>query len=175
LVFRLHCCFNNFYSFTYALCNLFQKETLRGCSEFYTCDKIQPVLTHPTDSHRRTLMHSYSQLYLPRLQSYQIELLERLELLVNIDSGTGQLEGINSIISCLQQWFSDIGFATALHNSTLYGNNLVARRTGKGHLRLLLVGHVDTVYPQGAAAAQPFHINDGVAYGPGVIDMKSGD
>ncbi len=76
-------------------------------------------------------MHSYSQLYLPRLQSYQIELLERLELLVNIDSGTGQLEGINSIISCLQQWFSDIGFATALHNSTLYGNNLVARRTGR--------------------------------------------
>ena len=120
-------------------------------------------------------MHSYSQLYLPRLQSYQNEFLERLEFLVNIDSGTGQREGINSIISCLQQWFSDIGFATALHNSTLYGNNLVARRTGKGHLRLLLVGHVDTVYPQGAAAAQPFHLKDGVAYGPGVIDMKSGD
>jgi glutamate carboxypeptidase len=120
-------------------------------------------------------MHSYSQLYLPRLQSYQIELLQRLELLVNIDSGTGQTQGINSIISCLQQWFSDIGFATALHNSTSYGNNLVARRTGKGHLRLLLVGHVDTVYPKGATAIQPFHIKDGLAYGPGVIDMKSGD
>jgi glutamate carboxypeptidase len=120
-------------------------------------------------------MQSYSQLYLPRLQSYQNELLERLELLVNIDSGSGQIEGINSIISCLQQWFNDTGFATALHNSTLNGNNLVARRTGKGHLRLMLVGHVDTVYPRGSAAAQPFHIKDGIAYGPGVIDMKSGD
>jgi glutamate carboxypeptidase len=41
-------------------------------------------------------------------------------------------------------------------------------------LRLLLVGHVDTVYPYGAAAAQPFDIRDGIAFGPGVIDMKSG-
>jgi glutamate carboxypeptidase len=120
-------------------------------------------------------MHSYSQIYLPRLQLYQNELLQRLELLVNIDSGTGQVDGINSIISYLQQWLSDIGFEVTLHNSSAYGNNLVARRQGRGQLRLLLVGHVDTVYPQGAATAQPFHISDGIAYGPGIIDMKSGD
>jgi glutamate carboxypeptidase len=120
-------------------------------------------------------MYSYAQIYLPRLQSYQDELLQRLELLVNIDSGSGQIDGINSVISHLQQWFCDIGFAVSLHNTTTYGNNLVARKTGKGHLRLLLVGHVDTVYSQGSAAAKPFHIKDGIAYGPGVIDMKSGD
>jgi glutamate carboxypeptidase len=120
-------------------------------------------------------MHKYAQIYLPKLQSYQDELLQRLELLVNIDSGTGQIEGINSIISYLEQWLSHIGFAVTIHNSTAYGNNLVARRTGRGHLRLLLVGHIDTVYPPGAAVAQPFHIRDGIAYGPGVIDMKSGD
>lgn len=119
-------------------------------------------------------MHNYAPIYLPKLQSYQHELLQRLELLVNIDSGTGQIDGINSIISYLEQWLSDIGFAVTLHNSASYGNNLVARRLGKGHLRLLLVGHVDTVYPYGAAAAQPFYIRDGIAFGPGVIDMKSG-
>ena len=119
-------------------------------------------------------MHNYAPIYLPKLQSYQHELLRRLELLVNIDSGTGQIDGINSIISYLEQWLSDIGFAVTLHNSASYGNNLVARRLGKGHLRLLLVGHVDTVYPYGAAAAQPFNIRDGIAFGPGVIDMKSG-
>src|SRR5438128_2381251 len=97
-------------------------------------------------------MHSYAQIYLPRLQSYQNELLQRLELLVNIDSGTGQIDGINCIISHLEQWLSDIGFDVTLYNSTSYGNNLVARRVGRGHLRLLLVGHVDTVYPRGAAA-----------------------
>ena len=119
-------------------------------------------------------MRSFAQIYLPKMQSYQHELLQRLELLVNIDSGTGQIDGINSIISYLEQWLRDIGLAVTLHNSTSYGNNLVARQQGKGHLRLLLVGHVDTVYPQGAVVIQPFHMKDGIAFGPGVIDMKSG-
>ena len=121
-------------------------------------------------------MHSYAPNYLPRLQSYQRELLDRLELLANIDSGTGQIEGINSIMLYLEQWLRDIGFAVELHSCDLYGKNLVARRQGQGggHLRLLLIGHVDTVYPQGSVAIQPFHMRDGVAFGPGVIDMKSG-
>ena len=119
-------------------------------------------------------MHSYARSYLPKLQSYQHECLQRLELLVNIDSGTGQTEGINLIISYLEQWLSDIGFDVTLHPSGLFGNNLVARRQGKGRTRLLLIGHVDTVYAQGAATIQPFHIRDGIASGPGVIDMKSG-
>lgn len=119
-------------------------------------------------------MHSYAHNYLPKLQSYQHEFLQRLKLLVNIDSGTGQTEGINLIISYLEQWLSDSGFDVTLYPSGLFGNNLVARRQGKGRMRLLLIGHVDTVYAQGAVAIQPFHIRDGIATGPGVIDMKSG-
>lgn len=120
------------------------------------------------------MQHTYAQSYLPKFQSYQHELLQRLKLLVNIDSGTGQAEGVNSIMSYLKQWLSDIGFAVTLHTTELFGKNLVASRQGEGDLRLLLVGHVDTVYPQGSAAIQPFHLRDGIAFGPGVIDMKSG-
>jgi len=119
-------------------------------------------------------MYSYAHNYLPKLQTYQRELLQRLELLVNIDSGTGQAEGINVIMSYLEEWLSDIGFEVALHSSDHYGKNLVARRQGIGGLRLLLVGHVDTVYPEGSVAIQPFNMRDGMAFGPGVIDMKSG-
>ncbi|GAC1381762.1 MAG: M20/M25/M40 family metallo-hydrolase [Ktedonobacteraceae bacterium] len=119
-------------------------------------------------------MLTYSQGYLPKLQTYQPELLERLALLVNIDSGSGQVEGVNKIMVCLEQWLRAAGFAVTLHDSGQFGHNLVARRTGKGQLRLLLVGHVDTVYKAGAATAQPFEIRDDLAYGPGVIDMKSG-
>jgi glutamate carboxypeptidase len=119
-------------------------------------------------------MQTYGHIYLSRLQSYQHELLQRLELLVNIDSGTGYAEGVNQIMSCLEQWLGDIGFRVTLHPSDHFGNNLLARRQGKGQRRLLLVGHVDTVYPQGAAAARPFQLQDGIATGPGVIDMKSG-
>src|SRR6266704_6937016 len=119
-------------------------------------------------------MPAYSQNYLPRLQAYQDELLERLELLVNIDSGTGQMAGINHIMTYLEQWLADLGFTVTLHDSASFGHNLVARLKGKGEVRLLLVGHVDTVYNAGAVATQPFEVRDGLAYGPGVIDMKSG-
>ena len=38
----------------------------------------------------------------------------------------------------------------------------------------LLIGHMDTVFDPGTAAERPFRIDDGIAYGPGVTDMKSG-
>ena len=119
-------------------------------------------------------MQTYSQHFLPKLQSYQTELLERLELLVNIDSGTGQGEGINEIMAYLAQWLGEIGCSVSLHDSEGFGQNLVARLRGIGGVRLLLVGHLDTVYGAGAATARPFHVVDGLAFGPGVIDMKSG-
>ena len=119
-------------------------------------------------------MPDFSQSYLPLLQSYQEELLQRLALLVNIDSGSGYADGVNTIMSYLESWLLDLGFTVTLYPTEHFGHNLVARRTGKGRARLLLVGHVDTVYSPGEAAIQPFTIRNGVASGPGVIDMKSG-
>jgi glutamate carboxypeptidase len=119
-------------------------------------------------------MCAYAQQYLPQLQQYQAALLERLATLVNIDSGTGQVQGVNTIMDSLERWMRQLDFAVTLHAHEHYGNNLLARRQGKGKARILLVGHVDTVYSPGAASTNPFRIADGIAYGPGVIDMKSG-
>jgi len=119
-------------------------------------------------------MHTFAQIYLPTLQSYQEELLSRLELLVNIDSGSGQSEGVEQIMQHLQAWVSDLGFTVSLRPGDQYGPNLLASRRGKGHLRLLVVGHVDTVYTRGAATTRPFQVRDDLASGPGIIDMKSG-
>ena len=116
----------------------------------------------------------YSQRYLPILQSYQDELLQRLALLVNIDSGTALVEGINRIISHLEEWLSAMGMTVTLHASEGFGNNLMAHAQGTGKARLLLVGHVDTVYSSGSVEKRPFAVREGLAYGPGVIDMKSG-
>ncbi len=117
---------------------------------------------------------TYAQLYLPRLLTYQDEMEARVQTLVNIDSGTGQVDGVNHVMSYVAQWLRNIGFTVTLHPSEGFGNNLVARRNGTGQARILLVGHVDTVYAPGSVQKQPFTIRDGVAYGPGVIDMKSG-
>ena len=77
-------------------------------------------------------MHTYAQNYLPQLRSYQHELLQRLELLVNIDSGTGQREGIDQVISHVQQWLSDIGF----------GLRVLTARSSFGNIL-----HVDLAFP----------------------------
>jgi glutamate carboxypeptidase len=54
----------------------------------------------------------------------------------------------------------------------LEGDHLRADLPG-GHPPLLLLGHTDTVWPEGTLAAMPFRVEDGRAYGPGVYDMKA--
>src|SRR6202022_1967670 len=74
----------------------------------------------------------------------------------------------------LTTWLRELDFSVALHHEEGFGNNLVARRTGQGHKRIVLIGHVDTVYAAGSALSHALRVEDGIAYGPGVIDMKSG-
>jgi glutamate carboxypeptidase len=47
-------------------------------------------------------------------------------------------------------------------------------RFGAGPTRVVLVGHVDTVWPLGTTVRWPFSVTDGIATGPGVFDMKAG-
>jgi glutamate carboxypeptidase len=131
---------------------------------------MKDLLSMPDALHNST----YAQLYLPLLQNYQDAMLKRIATLVNIDSGTGQITGVNRIMDYLEQWLSELGFTVMLHPTLPFGNNLLARRKGRGKARILLVGHVDTVYAAGSAQSRPFSINNGLAYGPGVIDMKAG-
>src|SRR5260370_21826547 len=53
----------------------------------------------------------------------------------------------------------------------LDGDHVVAELDGAGE-PLLLLGHTDTVWEEGTLATMPFRIEDGLAFGPGVYDMK---
>jgi glutamate carboxypeptidase len=53
------------------------------------------------------------------------------------------------------------------------GEHLLASFAGPG-ARLLLLGHLDTVWPRGTLAGMPWRVADGRAYGPGTYDMKGG-
>src|SRR5262245_21308127 len=55
----------------------------------------------------------------------------------------------------------------------LDGDHVCAELPGEGP-RLLLLGHTDTVWRVGTLEEMPFRIEDGVAFGPGVYDMKGG-
>jgi glutamate carboxypeptidase len=56
---------------------------------------------------------------------------------------------------------------------TLEGEHVRAEFPGDGQ-PLLLLGHIDTVWPRGTLATLPWRVEDGRAYGPGVHDMKGG-
>ena len=106
--------------------------------------------------------------------------LEDLKTIVNIDSGTFTKAGIDRVGAYLQARFQAFGFSTRFDRQERYGDHLVATHTGKSQHgpRIVLIGHIDTVLPDGEAERRPFTISlcDGmrIATGPGVLDMKSG-
>ena len=103
-----------------------------------------------------------------------------LKTIVNIDSGTFVKAGIDQVAEYLQQRFHEFGFATEIDYQQEYGNNLVATHMGRNPHgpHILVVGHMDTVFPAGEAERRPFTLSerDGmrIATGPGILDMKSG-
>jgi glutamate carboxypeptidase len=98
-----------------------------------------------------------------------------LEELVNIDSGTFDKGGIDQVGRILQDRYSELGGRLELHSHAERGDTFTVKLDGNGTDNVLLIGHLDTVYAKGTAAARPFRISGERAYGPGVSDMKSGD
>src|SRR5215469_15786731 len=101
-------------------------------------------------------------------------LLTDLATLVDIDSGTYTPKGIKRIADLLQKRFAASGCSVEHIPGGEFGSHLVARLRGRGTGRILLVGHMDTVFPEGEAKRRPFTMHEGRAYGPGVYDMKAG-
>jgi glutamate carboxypeptidase len=100
--------------------------------------------------------------------------LDDLRALVNINSGTYTPAGVARVAEYLQPKFAQMGCEVELLPGDKMGPQLVARHHGTGPGRVLIIGHMDTVFPDGEADRRPFTIRDGSAYGPGVFDMKSG-
>lgn len=102
--------------------------------------------------------------------------LALLEQVVNIDSGTGDAEGAARVMARLVPQLKAIGatIETVPAEAPGLGDNVVARLTGKGRGRILIIGHIDTVFPAGTVAERPFRTDEKRAYGPGVSDEKGG-
>ena len=106
--------------------------------------------------------------------------LDDLRTLVNIDCGTFIKAGVNQVADFMQARFTAGGWQaerlrpTPRDPSLDLADIVVGRLTGPGTRRILMIGHMDTVFPEGTAAARPFRIEDSTAFGPGVSDMKGG-
>ena len=112
--------------------------------------------------------------YITQEKNKQLSLLEKL---VNINSGTANISGIHQVGEILCFQFNQLGFKTRwvkepanMHRAA----TLIAEHKGTTGKKLLLIGHLDTVFPRDSLF-QKFEKHENIATGPGVIDDKGGD
>lgn len=111
-------------------------------------------------------------------------LLETLKELVSAESGSRDYEGLTHLAGVLAGRFKDLGGQVELvEPNDVYkmedtpekiGKIVRATFAGTGKKKILLIAHMDTVYPRGMLARQPFRIDGNRAYGLGISDDKQG-
>lgn len=123
-------------------------------------------------------MHAQETAILNWLDGQQGAMIELLEALVNIDSGSYDKPGVDAVGARLGAFFAQHGIAMSSCPVDGFGDTLFAGtetvRRDCGQHNFLLMGHRDTVFDKGDAALRPFKIEGERAYGPGVADMKAG-
>jgi glutamate carboxypeptidase len=111
--------------------------------------------------------------------------LATLEQLVSIESGSYDLEGLDRLADVIAARLASLGGNVEIitHEEEIYrmedtpektGRSVLATFEGTGTKRILLIAHMDTVYPRGTLARQPYRIEGNRAYGLGISDDKQG-
>ncbi len=100
-----------------------------------------------------------------------------LKTLVNTNSGTMNFEGVKKVGTMLQKEFEALGMKTQLTDGAAYNRagHLIAETQGEKGPKLLLIGHLDTVFEPDSPFQSYKMLNDSIMQGPGVADMKGGD
>jgi glutamate carboxypeptidase len=122
---------------------------------------------------------------LARAEGERQAVLDTLRDLVSIESGSADVEGLNRIADLIagrlralggEVEFVDppAGMVRFENTPPRTGKAVVARFKGTGSRRILLLAHMDTVYPRGMLARQPFRVDGDRAYGLGIADDKHG-
>jgi len=104
------------------------------------------------------------------------EQLKLLQQVVDIDSGTRDVDGGRKVGAIFAERLKALGYSLEFVKAEApeLPDNLVATLKGTGKGRILLIGHLDTVFGPGTAAKRPFRADAQKAYGPGVGDEKGG-
>jgi glutamate carboxypeptidase len=102
-----------------------------------------------------------------------------IEKTVNINSGTMNLEGVREVGAVYDQAFRDLGFQTEwveLPPEMHRAGHFIARKPGRGNgKRILLIGHLDTVFEKDSPFQKFERLGEDAAAGPGTNDMKGGN
>jgi glutamate carboxypeptidase len=112
--------------------------------------------------------------------------VDTLRDLVNIESGSRDKPGLDRLAALIGERLAALGGKVEFYEPNaadtyrLYdtpkdiGKVVIARFAGSGTRRIMLLGHMDTVYAHGTLAKRPYRVDGSRAYGPGIADDKSG-
>ena len=106
------------------------------------------------------------------------EAIAFLEEVVNVNSGTLNLKGVREVGALFEGAFDAIGFEThweEMPEEMNRAGHLIARIEGAQGKKLLLIGHLDTVFEENSPFQTFERVNDSIAKAPGGNDMKGGD
>jgi glutamate carboxypeptidase len=108
--------------------------------------------------------------YLVGRQPAMVDLLHDL---VAVESPSNEREAVNSVAEVVARAFGAIEAQVERVPQTAFGDHLRVS-WGQGERQVLLIGHMDTVWPLGELERRPFRLHQDRATGPGVFDMKGG-
>jgi glutamate carboxypeptidase len=97
-----------------------------------------------------------------------------LARLVDIDSGSYDKAGVDRVGDVIRRFLDDHAITHDVVANDKYGYAIRAAVGEPADRNILLLGHRDTVFPQGEAGRRPFRSDGARGYGPGVADMKAG-
>jgi len=115
------------------------------------------------------------------LATQQDAMLAALQEMVNTDGGSYDKAGVDAVGAQIRRFLEQHGIPVEVVPQEKYGDCLRARveggealASGNQKRNIVLMGHRDTVFPKGEPSRRPFRVENGIAYGPGVADMKAG-
>src|ERR1700733_1550585 len=103
-------------------------------------------------------------------------MLDLLRKMVEIESPSDNKAAVDQCAAFVAKQCTALGGRVRLHRQKAFGDLLEARfgPQKSNQKPILLLGHLDTVWPLGTLATMPFRIEKGRVWGPGVLDMKAG-
>lgn len=114
------------------------------------------------------------------LSAHLDEALQWLQRMVEVNSFTANAAGVDAVGKVTAECFAGLGFTpeTALSEHAGFGHHLFLSRPNPGAPRIVLVTHLDTVFPPEEEERNEFHWqpapHEGRIYGPGTVDIKGG-
>src|SRR5438093_1215088 len=105
----------------------------------------------------------------------QTEIVETIRQLGEIESPSDVKQSVDRVGTVLASRFGELGGRVRSHTDEKFGKHLqIDFRSRNKTKPVLLLGHMDTVYPIGTISKMPCRVSKGRVWGPGVLDMKAG-